>query len=43
MVGGPLLALFSDRRMGLMLWWKPMQRPDVEPLKELIAAGQCGR
>jgi NADPH:quinone reductase-like Zn-dependent oxidoreductase len=23
-----------------MLWWKPMHRPDVDKLKELIAAGK---
>jgi len=37
---GPLISLFSDRWSGLMLWWKPMHRPDVETLKELIAAGK---
>jgi NADPH:quinone reductase-like Zn-dependent oxidoreductase len=37
---GPLMSLFSDRWSGLMLWWKPMHQPDVERLKELIAAGK---
>ena len=37
---GPLVTIFSDRWSGLMLWWKPMHRPDVETLKELIAAGK---
>ena len=37
---GPLLSLFSDKWTGLMLWWKPFHRPDVETLKELIAAGK---
>lgn len=37
---GPLLSLFSDRWMGLLLWWKPFHAPDVERLKELVAAGQ---
>jgi len=37
---GPLMSLFSDKWTGLMLWWKPMHRPDVETLKELIAAGK---
>jgi NADPH:quinone reductase-like Zn-dependent oxidoreductase len=23
-----------------MLWWKPMHRPDIDTLKELIAAGK---
>lgn len=40
MVVGPLLSLFSDRWSGLMLWWKPMHPPDVDRLKELIAAGK---
>jgi NADPH:quinone reductase-like Zn-dependent oxidoreductase len=39
-VVGPLLSRFSDRWSGLMLWWKPMHPPDVDRLKELIAAGQ---
>ena len=40
MVAGPLLSLFSDRWSGLMLWWKPMHPPDVDRIKELIAAGK---
>ncbi len=39
-VGGPLISKFSDRWSGLLLWWKPMHRPDVATLKELIAAGK---
>ncbi len=38
--GGMLLGLLSGRHMGLMLWWKPMHRPDVDRIKELIAAGK---
>jgi NADPH:quinone reductase-like Zn-dependent oxidoreductase len=37
---GPLTSRFSDKWTGLMLWWKPMHRPDVETLKGLIAAGR---
>ena len=37
---GPLISLFSDKWAGLMLWWKPMNRADVDTLKELIAAGK---
>jgi NADPH:quinone reductase-like Zn-dependent oxidoreductase len=37
---GPLLSLFSDKWTGLMLWWKPFHRPDVETLKGLIGAGK---
>ena len=36
---GPLRSIRSDRWSGLMLWWKPFHRPDVDRLKELIAAG----
>jgi NADPH:quinone reductase-like Zn-dependent oxidoreductase len=39
-VTGPITSRFSDRWTGLMLWWKPMHRPDVDRLKELIAAGK---
>ena len=39
-LGGPLISLFSDKWSGLMLWWKPLHRPDVETLKELIASGK---
>jgi NADPH:quinone reductase-like Zn-dependent oxidoreductase len=37
---GPLSSRFSDKWTGLMLWWKPMHRPDVDTLKGLIAAGK---
>jgi NADPH:quinone reductase-like Zn-dependent oxidoreductase len=37
---GPAVGLATSRHMGLMLWWKPFHRPDVERLKELIASGQ---
>ena len=40
-IGGSLfLSRFGDKWSGLMLWWKPMHRPDVDTLKELIAAGK---
>ena len=39
-LGGPLLSRFSDRWSGLLLWWKPLHRPDVDTLKQLIAAGR---
>ncbi|MGH2401699.1 MAG: NAD(P)-dependent alcohol dehydrogenase [Candidatus Limnocylindria bacterium] len=38
--GSLLMSRFGDKWSGLMLWWKPMHRPDVETLKELIAAGK---
>jgi NADPH:quinone reductase-like Zn-dependent oxidoreductase len=37
---GPLMSLFSDKWTGLLLWWKPFHQPDVDALKELIAAGK---
>jgi len=40
LVAGPLISRFSDRWSGLMLWWKPMHRPDVETLAKLIADGK---
>lgn len=39
-IAGPLVSRFGNRWSGLMLWWKPMHRPDVERLEELIAAGR---
>ena len=40
-LGGSLfLSRFGDKWSGLMIWWKPMHRPDVDTLKELIAAGK---
>ena len=38
--GSLLMSRFGDRWSGLLLWWKPMHRPDVETLKELMAAGK---
>jgi NADPH:quinone reductase-like Zn-dependent oxidoreductase len=40
-LGGSLVvSRFGDKWSGLMLWWKPLNRPDVDTLKELIAAGK---
>jgi NADPH:quinone reductase-like Zn-dependent oxidoreductase len=38
--GSLLISRFGDKWSGLLIWWKPMHRPDVDALKELIAAGQ---
>ena len=38
--GSLLMSRFGDKWSGLMFWWKPMHRPDVDTLKELIAAGK---
>jgi NADPH:quinone reductase-like Zn-dependent oxidoreductase len=37
---GPLISLASDKWTGLLLWWKPFNPPDVDTLKQLIAAGK---
>lgn len=39
MIVGPLLSLRSDRWSGLLLWWKPFHKPDVDRLKDLFAQG----
>jgi NADPH:quinone reductase-like Zn-dependent oxidoreductase len=39
LVQGPALSLASGGHMGMMLWWKPFDRREVETLKELLAAG----
>jgi NADPH:quinone reductase-like Zn-dependent oxidoreductase len=36
---GPLVSLFSDRWSGLLLWWKPFNRPDVATIEALLASG----
>jgi NADPH:quinone reductase-like Zn-dependent oxidoreductase len=38
--GSLLISRFGDKWSGLLIWWKPMHRPDVDTLKELIAAGK---
>jgi NADPH:quinone reductase-like Zn-dependent oxidoreductase len=36
----PAVSAASGKRMGLMLWWKPFKREDVETITRLIAAGK---
>jgi NADPH:quinone reductase-like Zn-dependent oxidoreductase len=36
---GPILSLVGGKYSGLLLWWKPFHRPDVDRLKALYAAG----
>jgi NADPH:quinone reductase-like Zn-dependent oxidoreductase len=36
----PVVGRATGHRMGLLLWWKPFHPPDVERLKQLVAAGQ---
>jgi NADPH:quinone reductase-like Zn-dependent oxidoreductase len=40
MVLGPLISLATDKSMGMLLWWKPFKREDVETLTALIEAGK---
>jgi NADPH:quinone reductase-like Zn-dependent oxidoreductase len=35
----PAIALTSDRRAGMMIWWQPFAPADVARLKELVAVG----
>ncbi len=37
---GPAVSAATGKRMGMMFWWKPFDRDDVNTLKELIAAGE---
>jgi NADPH:quinone reductase-like Zn-dependent oxidoreductase len=39
MLVAPVVGLATGRRMGLMFWWKPFQRDDVQRVLDLIAAG----
>jgi len=39
-VVAPFLSRAVGRRMGLLLWWKPFNPPDVERVLGLIAAGK---
>ncbi|MEO5885895.1 MAG: NAD(P)-dependent alcohol dehydrogenase [Candidatus Limnocylindrales bacterium] len=39
MLVGPVISRATDKRMGLMLWWKPFKAEDVATLAELMAAG----
>ena len=38
--GMPALRLATNKRMGLMLGWKPMNRPDINELLRLVKAGK---
>jgi len=37
---GPLLSLVGGKYSGLMLWWKPFNRRDVERLGAMVVAGE---
>jgi NADPH:quinone reductase-like Zn-dependent oxidoreductase len=38
--GNLVMSRFGGKWSGLLFWWKPMHRPDVDRLKELIADGK---
>ena len=37
---GPIASRATGKSMGLLLWWKPFNPPDVEQLMTLLAAGK---
>ncbi len=37
---GPLISLVSDRKSGLMLWWKPFRAEDIAAVAAMIADGK---
>src|SRR6185437_4551109 len=39
MLAAPILGRASGRSMGLLLWWKPFNAPDVERVLSLIGQG----
>jgi NADPH:quinone reductase-like Zn-dependent oxidoreductase len=39
-LAAPFISRAVGRRMGLLLWWKPFNPPDVARVTELIAAGE---
>ena len=39
MLAAPFVSRASGKRLGLLLWWKPFNPPDVERVTELIARG----
>jgi len=39
MLVAPFLSWASAKRLGLLLWWKPFNQPDVERVTDLIASG----
>ena len=40
MLGAPFVSRAVGRRMGLLLWWKPFNRPDVDRVTALMAEGK---
>ena len=40
LVMAPVIRLATEKKMGLLLGWKPFHRPDVDELLRLVAAGK---
>ncbi|HXI45382.1 MAG TPA: NAD(P)-dependent alcohol dehydrogenase, partial [Candidatus Acidoferrales bacterium] len=40
MLAAPFVSMAVGRRMGLLLWWKPFNAPDVQRVTDLVAAGK---
>jgi NADPH:quinone reductase-like Zn-dependent oxidoreductase len=40
MLAAPFVSLATGKRMGLLLWWKPFNPPDIERVTALMAAGR---
>jgi NADPH:quinone reductase-like Zn-dependent oxidoreductase len=39
MLVAPFLSRATGKRLGLLLWWKPFNQPDIERVTDLIARG----
>ena len=39
-LAAPFVSKAVGRRMGLLLWWKPFNPPDIERVTQLMAAGE---
>jgi len=40
MLLGLVVSLVSDKHMGLLIWWKPFNPPDIKRVTDLIAEGR---
>jgi NADPH:quinone reductase-like Zn-dependent oxidoreductase len=40
LIVAPFVARAAGKRMGLLLWWKPFNPPDVQTVTDLIASGK---
>jgi NADPH:quinone reductase-like Zn-dependent oxidoreductase len=39
-LAAPFVSLAVGRKMGLLLWWKPFNPPDIKRVTDLIAEGK---